>query len=208
MLKLMHRLNKIFTIINKYFYILPILSIFTNIKDNKMFQTINNIIKLLIIINIILGVSVILYFTDFSSSLNTTYSIYVDLLEPYIEIIRNLWNMPLPLGVHHPYVEGLLGLFVGTLGTILLSNKPRSQLNSLLTKFLKIIAYSVPIAEKCAQNVSTPKPVLLNTTTTPIRALKITNSFLSLIKIFHMVVLPYQNDNSPMNFLTIGILLP
>lgn len=92
MLKLMHKLNNIFTILNKYFYILPILSILSNIRKTKIFVTINNFIKLIILINIILGVSLILYFTDFSSSLNTTYSIYADLLEPYIELIKHSLN--------------------------------------------------------------------------------------------------------------------
>ena len=92
MLKLMHKLNNIFTILNKYFYILPILSVLSNIRKTKIFVTINNFIKLIILINIILGVSLILYFTDFSSSLNTTYSIYADLLEPYIELIKHSLN--------------------------------------------------------------------------------------------------------------------
>jgi hypothetical protein len=65
MLKIMHKLNKVFMFFNKYFYILPILSMISNIKNNKYFKPINNIIKVLIILNIILGVSILLYFTDF-----------------------------------------------------------------------------------------------------------------------------------------------
>jgi hypothetical protein len=45
-----------------------------------------------LVINIVLGVSVVLYFTDFVTPLNHTYSIYNDLLEPYIEVIKHLWN--------------------------------------------------------------------------------------------------------------------
>lgn len=33
-----------------------------------------------------------LYFTDFATPLNNTYSLYYDLLEPYIEIIKSIWN--------------------------------------------------------------------------------------------------------------------
>lgn len=38
------------------------------------------------------------------------------------------------------------------------------------------------------------KPVVLNTRYTPIKALKIINAFLRLLKIFQIVVLPYQKD--------------
>lgn len=58
----MHKLNKI---LNKYFYIWPLISIISNIKNNKIFITINSIIKIIILINIVLGVSLLLYFTDF-----------------------------------------------------------------------------------------------------------------------------------------------
>ncbi len=92
MLKLMHKLNKIYIIINKYVWFIPLLSIVTNIKDYNFFKIINKIIKVLIIVNIILGVSVLLYFTDLVTPLNTTYSIYYDLIEPYIELLKSIWN--------------------------------------------------------------------------------------------------------------------
>jgi len=57
-----------------------------------MLKKTNNIIKLFIIINLVLGVGLILYFTDFVTPLNNTYSIYYDLLEPYIELIKHFWN--------------------------------------------------------------------------------------------------------------------
>jgi hypothetical protein len=99
MLKLMYKLNKIFNVLNKYIYILPLftllsslLSNITILKDNKLFIIFKNIIKLLIIINLVLGVGVVLYFTDITTPLNNTYSLYYDLLEPYIELIKGLWN--------------------------------------------------------------------------------------------------------------------
>jgi hypothetical protein len=92
MLKLMHKLNKLLAFFNKYFYILPILSLFSKFKNNKVFSTINIIIKMLMILNIVIGVAIIMYFTDISTPVNTTFSIYNDLLEPYIEIIKSLWN--------------------------------------------------------------------------------------------------------------------
>lgn len=92
MFKLMHKINKFYINFNKLLLFLPLLSIFSSLSDKKIFKSINNIIKLLLVINIVLGVSVVLYFTDFVTPLNHTYSIYQDLLEPYIEVIKHLWN--------------------------------------------------------------------------------------------------------------------
>ena len=94
MLKLMHKFYKVYNRLQ--IYILPIFSIISiipSIRNNNLFKTITLILKIFIIINIVLGVSVILYFTDFVTPLNTTYSIYNDLVEYYIELIRNLWNI-------------------------------------------------------------------------------------------------------------------
>lgn len=114
MLKLMYKLNRIFTSLNKYFYILPILSIISSIKNSKIFIRINTILKVIILINIILGVSIVILFTDFGSSLNTTYSIYSDLLEPYIDLIKHLINQLLNT--------------INQLGSI----KPENELESLI----------------------------------------------------------------------------
>ena len=92
MLKLMYKFNKLIQLINKYFYILPILSYITSIKNNKYFNSINNLLKIIIFVNIILGVSIIILFTDFINPINVTYSIYTDLLESYIELIKQLWG--------------------------------------------------------------------------------------------------------------------
>jgi hypothetical protein len=93
--KLMYKLNKLIKIINKYLYILPFITMLNNIKifrDNKFYRVIYQIIKLLLIISIILSSIAILYFTDFTTPINNTYSLYYDLLEPYIELIKHLWN--------------------------------------------------------------------------------------------------------------------
>jgi hypothetical protein len=92
MMKLMYKLNRIIKLMNNYFYILPILSYITSIKDNKIFNSINKVLKVIILINIILGISFIILFTDFINPLNVTYSIYSDLLESYIELIKQLWS--------------------------------------------------------------------------------------------------------------------
>lgn len=95
MLKLMHKLNKYYNVFSKYIYIIPLFSVISKIsifKNNKFIKFINYIIKLIIIVNLVLGVSIILYFTDFTTPLNNTFSLYNDLLEPYIELIKNIWN--------------------------------------------------------------------------------------------------------------------
>jgi len=91
LLKLMHKLNKFITLLNKYIYILPLISMLTNLsflRNNKLVVILRNIIKFIIIISILITGVVVLYFTDFSTPINTTYSIYSDLLEPYIELIK------------------------------------------------------------------------------------------------------------------------
>lgn len=96
MLKLMFKLNKIITVLNKYLYILPLITIIINnlsyFKDNQTFKFIIRIIKILIILSIVLSGLVVLYFTDFTSPMTNTYSLYQDLLDPYIEFIKNIWN--------------------------------------------------------------------------------------------------------------------
>jgi len=92
MLKLMYKLNRI---LNKYIYILPVLTLLSKmsyLKDNKMVQSFYQIFKLIIIINIVLGAGLVLYFIDFNSPITSTYSVYSDLMEPYIELVKHLWN--------------------------------------------------------------------------------------------------------------------
>ena len=95
MLKLMYKINKIFNTLNKYIYLLPLFTLLSKLftsTNNKTLKIINRIIKIFIIINLVLGVSIILYLTDFSTPINSTYSIYYDLIEPYIELIKQLWT--------------------------------------------------------------------------------------------------------------------
>jgi len=100
MLKLMHKLNKVYILLNKYIYVLPLFSLVSTmiskipfLRNNKLLKVVNVFIKIFILVNIIIGVSVILYFTDFTTPVNTTFSIYNDLLEPYLEMVRHLWDI-------------------------------------------------------------------------------------------------------------------
>jgi len=99
LLKLAHKINKIIINFNKYLYIwsLPqrgaiILNNISKFRNNKFVNILYNIIKIFLFISIIFSVSLILAFSDFSTTLNSLPSIYYDLLEPYIEIMKYFYN--------------------------------------------------------------------------------------------------------------------
>jgi len=96
MLKLMYKLNRVFTFINNNIKLLSLLSlIYTligKIKSNKFTYLIYWLLKVLIYVTIIASIGVVVYLTDLNTPINTTFSIYYDLLEPYIEIIKSVWS--------------------------------------------------------------------------------------------------------------------
>ena len=98
MLKLMHKINKYYKVFNKYMpynYLASIsivISIVDRIKSTKFTVFLKRIFKILIWINIIFSVSLIVYYTDIITPISTTYSIYNHLIEPYIQIIINLYT--------------------------------------------------------------------------------------------------------------------
>lgn len=118
MLRLMFKLNRIAIKYNKYIQLLPLISIMwsmlSKLVNNNIFQRINKIIKLIIILNIIFCFSLILYFTDFVTPLNLTYSIYNDLLEPYIELIKNIWSQMLN-NIKNPISAGPVNNEIGSI---------------------------------------------------------------------------------------------
>lgn len=94
--KLAYRINDTINTLNKYFYILPLMSVLINllsrIYNNKFFSIVKFILQFVTILSVLLSVGIIVYFTDFVTPINQTYSIYKDLLEPYMELIKHLWN--------------------------------------------------------------------------------------------------------------------
>jgi hypothetical protein len=94
--KLAHKINKIIINFNKYFYIWSFIAIIINniskFRNIKFINIIYNILKILLYISIIFSVSLILAFSDFSTALYSLPSIYYDLLEPYIDIIKYFYN--------------------------------------------------------------------------------------------------------------------
>ena len=72
----------IFRYLNKYLYIISIfsflVSLLNRLNENKIYRITINLIKVFIIINMIFGVGLVIYFTDFSNPLNNTLSFYYD----------------------------------------------------------------------------------------------------------------------------------
>jgi hypothetical protein len=99
MFKLMHKLNKFIILFNKYFYILPLFSFIFNKLSLKsgtgknFFSFFTLFIKIIFYIHIILAAFAILYFTDFTTPVNNTYSVYSDLIEPHIVTIKHIYNL-------------------------------------------------------------------------------------------------------------------
>ena len=82
----------LFQFMNKHFYIIPLLSLLSKLSNNKYFKSFNWFIKIIIILNIIIGVGIILYFTDLVSPITSTYSFYSDFFQFYIDLIKQFWN--------------------------------------------------------------------------------------------------------------------
>jgi hypothetical protein len=70
-------------------------------------------------INIVIGVTLIIYFTDFINPIYNTYSIYYDLIEPYIELIKHVWNQ---ITNYFKYIHSITGA----------DNSIKSELESVL----------------------------------------------------------------------------
>jgi hypothetical protein len=92
LLKLMYKLNNLIQFLNKYFYILPIISILSKFFKTNFYNKFKLVLKIIVYLTIITNIFVILYFTDFNSSLYLTFSLYNDLLDPYINFIKTIWN--------------------------------------------------------------------------------------------------------------------
>src|ERR1700728_2936245 len=79
---------KLFKFLNKHFYILPILSFISKIRSNNFYKSISWIVKIIILVNIILGTGFIVYFWNPSEGV----SIYYQLLQTYIDLITNFFK--------------------------------------------------------------------------------------------------------------------
>ena len=86
----------IYRYLNKYLYLASIisfiLSLNTHLRSNKIYKSINWLLKIVFLLNVILGTGLIIYFTDFIDPFNSVFSLYSDLIKPYIELIKQYWN--------------------------------------------------------------------------------------------------------------------
>ena len=144
LLKLMHKLNKIFNFLNKYLYLLTFTSWFLNnityFKNRKFFNILYNIIKIILFISIILSVGIIAYFTDFNPALNNLPSMYYDLLEPYIEIIKHSYDKLVN------YFNSLLDNFKGP--QINIENEIKSGIKSGIKEALEEVIEDIETESK------------------------------------------------------------
>lgn len=150
---------KIFTFLNKYLFLMSILSILINfyktLRENKFFRFISYIIKFILLFNIILGTGIILYFGDISNPL-LGFNIYYDIIQPYIDFIKNLWNKLINLNLDDKLVseiknnidikqeirEGVkqgIKEAVGEVLTELKENELENNVNSDLLKYSAIV---------------------------------------------------------------------
>jgi hypothetical protein len=82
----------IFKFLNKHLYILAIISFISKSRKSIYYKIISWSIKLIILINILVGTGFIIYFTDFVNPFDKTFSFYYDILKPYIDFIKRLWH--------------------------------------------------------------------------------------------------------------------
>lgn len=84
-----------FNLINKYLYIATLLtflvSIFSSLNQSKLYKIISTILRIIFILNLILGTGIIIYFTDLIDPINQTYALYYEILKPYIDFLKKLY---------------------------------------------------------------------------------------------------------------------
>jgi len=89
--------KSLFQFLNKHFYIILIISTISKYTNNKFYKSIIWLIKIIIFANIIFGIGYIIYFSlsgyhSFVNPFENVYSFYYELLKPYIDSIKRLWN--------------------------------------------------------------------------------------------------------------------
>jgi hypothetical protein len=62
------------------------------VKDTRFYKVINWSIKIVLIINLIVGTGYILYFTDYVFTFDSLSTFYSNLIKPYIDFLKTLWN--------------------------------------------------------------------------------------------------------------------
>jgi hypothetical protein len=82
-----------FKFLNKHLYILSILSLIAKARKSVYYKVISWILKFIIVINLVLTSGLFYSLIDLQTPFNTIYSFYSDFLNPYLEIIKNKYQM-------------------------------------------------------------------------------------------------------------------
>jgi len=82
--------------------------IISKIRINKYYKITSWIIKIMILVNLILGAGYILYITEYVNPFPFYYDLikpYLELLKPYIESVKNLWNELINIDVEESLIN-------------------------------------------------------------------------------------------------------
>lgn len=78
-------------------YILSIISLISKFRKTNTYKLVNWIIKIILALNIIFVSGLFVTLIDFETPFDTVYNLYMDLLSPYIEIIKAKFNLLLKI---------------------------------------------------------------------------------------------------------------
>lgn len=88
---------KLFKFLNRHLYILSIISLISKFRKTNTYKLVNWIIKIILALNIIFISGLFVTLVDFETPFDTVYNLYMDLLNPYIEIIKAKFNLLLKI---------------------------------------------------------------------------------------------------------------
>jgi len=83
--------------LNRHLYLFSILSMFSKFRKTNTYKVVNWIIKVIISLNIIFVSGLFITLIDFETPFDTVSNLYMDLLSPYIEIIKAKVNLLLKI---------------------------------------------------------------------------------------------------------------
>jgi hypothetical protein len=83
--------------LNRHLYLFSILSMISKFRKTNTYKVVNWIIKVIISLNIIFVSGLFVTLIDFETPFDTVYNLYMDLLSPYIEIIKAKANLLLKI---------------------------------------------------------------------------------------------------------------
>lgn len=99
------KLKKLNNFLNKHFYVLIIISTISKYTNTKFYKVFSFLIKLIVLANILLGVSIIIYFSYTEGSFTNGLSIYYDYVKYYLDIVINFWNDLIKLDLEDKYIN-------------------------------------------------------------------------------------------------------